>query len=84
MTRDNLKWNKGTKELIKELNIELILNNKNWHNLKNIPERRAAELLGSALAQIINDGEKEDIQNLIEQALKWVKGEVKDPGCPSH
>tara|TARA_B100001250_G_scaffold316258_1_gene278637 strand:- start:207 stop:461 length:255 start_codon:yes stop_codon:yes gene_type:complete len=84
MKRDKLKWSKGTKELIKELNLVLILNNKNWHELKHIPERRAAELLGSALAQIINQGDKEDIKKLIEQALKWIKGELKDPGCSSH
>ncbi len=77
-------WPIETTRVIKELYLILSLNNRNWHELKNNPDRRAAELLVSALAQIVNKGKKEDVVKLIEQSLKWVKNEVKDPGCPSH
>ncbi|ABX08655.1 DUF6439 family protein [Prochlorococcus marinus] len=78
------KWSSATHKLVKELHSELTLSNKNWHQLKNNSERRAAELLISAIAQIINGGETSDIQSLIHQALLWLNKEIKDPGCPSH
>ena len=80
----NKDWPEGTSEIIKQLYLSISLNNKNWHKLKNNPDRRAAELLVSALAQIVNQGKSEDVTTLIEQALKWAKNEIKDPGCPSH
>tara|TARA_Y100001968_G_scaffold154003_1_gene140673 strand:+ start:1813 stop:2022 length:210 start_codon:yes stop_codon:yes gene_type:complete len=67
-----------------ELHKELSLNDKNWHSKKSDPEIRAAELLINALSQLINDGEVIDIENLLLQAIKWLKREVKDPGCPRH
>ncbi len=73
-----------TTDLIKSLHSKLRLNHKNWHELKNNPDRRALELLISAIGQISNKGKREDVIPLIEQAIKWVKREVKDPGCPSH
>jgi len=84
MKASNHDWPLGTNEIIKELYLKISLNNRNWHQLKTNSDRRAAELLTSALAQIINKGKKEDVISLIEQSLKWVKNEVKDPGCPSH
>ena len=34
------------------------------------------------LSQLVNDGEIIDIENLLLQAMKWLKGEINDPGCP--
>ncbi len=84
MSQKQSKWTTKTYTLIKELHLELTLNNKNWHKLKNNNSRRSAELLSSALCQIINDGNKNDIESLIQQSLLWIRKEVKDPGCPSH
>ena len=84
MERLKSSWSPETKSLIKDLHSELILNNDNWHKLKSNKSRRAAELLTSALSQIIHDGDACDIEALIKQSLLWIKGEIKDPGCPSH
>ena len=77
-------WSEKTQLLIAELHSELTLSDKNWHKFKNNSDRRAAELLISAIAQINQGGKKEDIKSLIKQALKWLNNELKDPGCPSH
>ncbi len=77
-------WSTSVINLIKLLHSELVLKENDWHKLKNEKSRRAAELLVSALSQIVNDGKESDIEELILQSLKWVKGEVQDPGCPSR
>ncbi len=84
MPNKNTLWTIETKNLISSLQTELVLNNKNWHRFKSNKYRRSAELITSALSQIINHGEDKDIEDLIEQSLKWIREEVKDPGCPSH
>ena len=77
------KWNNETKILIKSLHQQLCINNTNWHQQKSDPELRASELLISALAQLINQGETDDIEQLLNQAIKWLKREIRDPGCPN-
>ena len=84
MVKSVSKWNNESKLLIKELHNELSIKNKNWHLYKSDPERRAAELLISALAQLINQGDLVDVETLSTQAIKWLKKEIKDPGCPQH
>ncbi len=84
MNRKKSIWTDSTEKLVSSLHSELALNNNNWHELKTNNSRRAAELLISALSQIIKNGSKDDIEALIEQSLLWIKGEIKDPGCPSH
>ena len=76
-------WSEKVINLINSLQSELVLNDSNWHMLKNNKTSRAAELLVSALCQIVNEGKDSDIEDLIEQSLKWLREEVKDPGCPS-
>ncbi len=84
MNRSQTLWTDKSKSLIKELHSELCLNNKNWHLLRKNPDRRAAELLISAISQISQGGNKNDVISLMEQAIKWIKNEVQDPGCGSH
>tara|TARA_Y100001968_G_C19008766_1_gene549493 strand:+ start:322 stop:576 length:255 start_codon:yes stop_codon:yes gene_type:complete len=84
MKGERAKWPLKTKSLMKDLHKELVISNYDWHELKALPERRVAELLISALSQLINNGELTDVEDLINQALKWIKKEVKDPGCPNH
>ncbi len=68
--------------LISTLNKELMISHKNWHKYKGDKKRRAAELISSALSQlIIGENEKEAIIYL-EESLKWIKGETKDKPCP--
>ena len=76
-------WSEEVVNLISSLQSELVLKDSNWHKLKNNKTSRAAELLVSALCQIVNEGKDSDIEDLIEQSLKWLREEVKDPGCPS-
>tara|TARA_Y100001968_G_scaffold310218_1_gene330925 strand:+ start:219 stop:473 length:255 start_codon:yes stop_codon:yes gene_type:complete len=84
MKSNNVNWNSNSKKLIKDLHKEISINEMNWHTYKSNPERRAAELIISALGQIINKGKSEDIQELLTQAIKWLRHEVKDPGCPKN
>ncbi len=77
-------WTSQTKDLVGLLHNELSLNHNNWHKFKSNKYRRSAELIIGALSQIINDGKGKDIEDLLEQSLKWIRNEVKDPGCPSH
>ncbi|WP_320674462.1 DUF6439 family protein [Prochlorococcus sp. MIT 1341] len=76
------KWSTKTKDLAKELHSELTLNHKNWHQLKSDSDCRAAELLSGALLQLLQQGKRSDVEALSIQAIKWLKGELKDPGCP--
>ncbi len=84
MQDKKIDWNQKTKDLTKELHAELTINNFNWHKLKNNSDHRAAELLISAISQIMNQGNPSDIQLLINQALLWLNKEIKDPGCPKR
>ena len=84
MKNSDQVWSSETKSMIKKLHSELSLNDRNWHKLKNNSDRRASQLLISAISQISEQGNKDDVILLIEQALKWIKNELKDPGCPSH
>ena len=77
-------WPEKVKLLAKELHNEISLNNYNWHQLRGNKQRRSAELIISAISQLINDGDEADIENLLNQAILWIKEEIKDTGCKSH
>ena len=62
----------------------LRIDERSWHRLKGNRNRRAAELLSAALVQLLGDGDDSDVEALTQQALGWIKGELKDPGCPHH
>ncbi len=76
------KWPAETKICAKELHSLLTLNHKKWHKLKSDADHRAAELLSGALLQLLQGGKHSDVETLSLQALKWLKGDLKDPGCP--
>ena len=84
MLSSNSGWPENSKELAIELHAKLKLNNKNWHELKGNSKRRAAELIAAAMVQIISDGDSSDIVKLLTQSIKWIKREIKAPGCPQH
>ena len=84
MLASNSEWPTNSKELAIELHSQLKLNNLNWHHLKGNSERRAAELIAAAMVQIISEGKPSDVVNLLTHSIKWIKREVKAPGCPQH
>ena len=77
-------WSKKAKLLAKELHNEISLDNYNWHQFRGNKQRRSAELIISAISQLINDGDELEIENLLKQAILWIKEDIKDTGCKSH
>ena len=77
-------WSEKAKLLAKELHDELSISNKNWHQYRGNKQRRSAELIISAISQLINDGDDDEIEVLLNQAILWIKEEVKDTGCKNH
>ena len=77
-------WTEEAKSLVKELHNEISLDNYNWHQFRGNKQRRSAELIISAISQLINDGEDAEIADLLNQAMLWIKEEIKDGGCKSH
>ena len=78
------EWPDSSKELAIQLHAQLSLNNKNWHKLKGNSDRRAAELLSSAIVQLLSEGKPSDIEELLNQSIRWIKKEIKAPSCPDH
>jgi hypothetical protein len=77
-------WSEKAKLLAKDLHNELSLDNYNWHQFRGNKHRRSAELITSSLSQLIHDGDEVEIETLLNQAILWLKEEVKDTGCKSH
>ena len=77
-------WSKEAKLLTKELHNELSIDNYNWHRFRGNKHRRSAELIISALSQLINEGDEVEIENILKQAILWIKEDIKDKGCESH
>jgi len=85
MTKKNKSiWSEKAKLLAKELHNEISLDNYNWHEFRGNKQRRSAELIISAISQLINDGDEAEIEDLLNQAILWIKEEIKDTGCKSH
>ena len=82
--KDKLIWSDKAKSLAKDLHNEISLDNYNWHEFRGNKQRRSAELIISAVSQLINDGEEEEIEKLLKQAILWIKEEIKDTGCKGH
>ncbi len=77
-------WPKKIHLLLKELHNEISLNNNNWHKFRGNKQRRSAELIIAALSQLIHNGDDAEIEDLLNQAILWIKEEIKDTGCKSH
>ena len=84
MMNNKYLWSEKAKLLAKELHNEISLDNYNWHKFRGNKQRRSAELIISALSQLINDGVEVEIENLLKQAILWIKEDVKDKGCKGH
>ena len=77
-------WPEKVHLLAKELHNEISLNNYNWHKFRGIKQRRCAELITSAISQLINNGDDAEIEDLLNQAILWIKEDIKDKGCKNH
>ena len=88
------QWPEASRDTAEALHRLLTIDNRNWHALKAQPQRRAAEQLAAALvilldpanppnAPITTEQRRQSIE-LLEHGLGWLRGERKDPGCPSH
>tara|TARA_Y100001968_G_scaffold214941_1_gene197747 strand:+ start:971 stop:1228 length:258 start_codon:yes stop_codon:yes gene_type:complete len=77
-------WSERAKLLAKELHNEISIDNYNWHKFRGNKKKRSAELIISAISQLINDGDEVEIENLLKQAILWIKEEIKDTGCQNH
>ena len=77
-------WPEKIQLLVKELHDEISLDNYNWHKFRGNKQRRSAELMISAISQLINHGKDSEIEDLLNQAILWIKEELKDTGCKSH
>ena len=82
--KDTYIWTERSKLLAKELHNEITLDNHNWHKFRGNKQRRSAELIISALSQLMNDGNEKDVENILKQAILWIKEEIKDKGCKGH
>ena len=77
-------WSDKAKALVKELHSEISIDNYNWHEFRGNKQRRSAELIISAISQLVNNGDEIEIENLLNQAILWIKEEIKDKGCSGH
>ena len=84
MTSTDSPWPDTATAKAEELHQLLSIGDREWHQLKSNRQRRGAELLAAALVQLLRQGDNSDVENLTQQALGWIKGELKDPGCPRH
>ena len=84
MTSPDAPWPDSAKAKAEELHQLLRISDRDWHQLKSNRKRRSAELLAAALVQLLRQGDSTDVEQLTQQALGWIKGDLKDPGCPRH
>lgn len=88
------QWPEGSRETAEQLHRLLTIDNRQWHALKSQPQRRAAEQLAAALVQLLDTAnppqaplatvQRQQAIALLEHSLGWLRGELRDPGCPSH
>ena len=86
-------WPAGSAVLAEQIQRMLSIGDRDWHAHKRLPARRAGEQLATALVVLLSrdapqqmraNPAREEVIALLEQAIGWLKGELRDPGCPSH
>ena len=77
-------WPNETQKIVQELNENLKIDHNKWHKLKSNKNIRAAELISSALCQLIIGNNKEDSIAYLEESIKWLKGINVDTPCPDR
>jgi hypothetical protein len=95
MAPSHQRWPEQALPLATELQRSLSINDRQWHALKGQRQRRAAEQISSALVVLLSQSETSALSGtapgsgqeaiaLLEHAIGWLKGEIRDPGCPAH
>ena len=82
MPASQTSWPTDAAHRAQKLHECLRLTDRDWHQLKSDADRRAAELLSAALVQLLQGGSQDDAYALADQGLRWLKRDLKDPGCP--
>ena len=77
-------WPSKAQELSRELLEQVRITEKDWHQLKSDPKRRAAEQLAGAISQLLHGGEEIQVEQMTTEAIRWLKGEAITPKCPKH
>ena len=77
-------WPNNIQRIVKDLNENLKIDHNNWHKLKSNKNIRAAELISSALCQLIIGNNKKDSIAYLEESIKWLKGINVDTPCPDR
>ena len=87
-------WPEGSAAGAAQLHQLLTIGDRQWHAFKGQPQRRAAEQLAAALVQLLDGANPPQAPvasqqrlasiALVENALAWLKGDLRDPGCPQH
>ena len=75
-------WSNDIYKLVEELNQKLTIDHHKWHKLKANKNIRAAELISSALCQLIIGNNKKDSIAYLEESINWLKGVNIDKPCP--
>lgn len=90
---DRAAWPPEALQLAIALHQSLQLGDREWHALKHQKGRRGAEQIAAALVQLLHDPKgavgghperREPVIALLEHGLAWLRGDLKDPGCPTH
>ena len=93
LAKPSFRWPEGAHGQAVALQRQLALGDRDWHALKGQRSRRAAEQLAAALVLLLAGDNPAASQSgparlaaidLVENGLGWLKGELADPGCPSH
>lgn len=86
-------WPEGSLDQAVALQRLLAISDRDWHALKAQRPRRGAEQLAAALVVLLGGDDPGAPQTsaarlqaieLVEHGLGWLRGELSDPGCPSH
>ncbi len=75
-------WPKEINDSVRNLNEKLKIDHNNWHKYKGNKNIRAAELISSALCQLIIGNNEKDSIAYLEESLRWLKGINIDTPCP--
>lgn len=72
-----------TLELAQALSQRLMIQDKDWHRLKNNRQARAAEQAITAMVYLLKSEPEEALPRL-QQACGWLDHSISAPPCPTH
>ena len=75
-------WTNDIHQIVTILNQKLKIDPNSWHKDKGNKNIRAAELISSALCQLIIGNNIDQSIAYLEESIKWLKGINVDKPCP--